>query len=501
MSGSIDRSRSLERSRSIDRRRFLRDAALGSAALSMPSVLSSCARAGRLPNFVVIFTDDQGYADVGCYGAQGFETPNLDRMAAEGMRFTDFYASQAVCSASRASLLTGCYANRIGIRGALGPRAQVGISDQEMTIAEVLKQRGYACGIFGKWHLGHHRKFLPLQHGFDEYFGLPYSNDMWPMDYLGNPVTEGWKAEYPPPPLIDGNEKVGEVKTLADQDTLTTLYTQRAVAFIEKHRAEPFFLYVPHSMPHTPLGVSDKFKGKSEQGKYGDVMMEIDWSVGQILQALTKNGVDRSTLVVFTSDNGPWLNFGTHAGCALPLREGKGTSWEGGQREPCIMRWLRRIPAGSECNKIATTMDLLPTFAALAGAPLPEHKIDGVNILPLLEGDPGANPRDHFFYYYTHPTGFQLQAVRQGKWKLHFPHNYRTLGGRPTRQDGLSVAYKQASTGLELYDLENDVGETTNVADRYPNVVERLQALGEQAREDLGDMEREGRGVRPVGRI
>jgi arylsulfatase A-like enzyme len=486
---------------SIDRRCFLRDVVLGSAALSMPSVLSSCARAGHLPNFVVIFTDDQGYADVGCFGARGFETPNLDRMAAEGMRFTDFYATQAVCSASRAALLTGCYANRIGIRGALGPRSQVGISDGELTIAEVLKQRGYVCGIFGKWHLGHHRMFLPLQHGFDEYFGLPYSNDMWPRDYLCNPVSEGRKAEYPPLPLIDGNEKVGEIETLEDQNTLTTLYTQRAVAFIEKHRTDPFFLYVPHSMPHVPLGVSEKFRGKSEQGMYGDVMMEIDWSVGQILQALEDNGVDRNTLVVFTSDNGPWLNFGNHAGSALPLREGKGTTWDGGQREPCIMRWPRRIRAGSECDKLATTMDLLPTFAALAGAPLPGHRIDGVNILPLLEGDPGANPRDHFFFYYTHPAGFQMQAVRQGKWKLHFPHNYRTLGGRPGGQGGLSVPYEQASTGLELYDLEKDIGETTDVADRYPQVVAHLQALAEQAREDLGDMEREGTGVRPVGRI
>ncbi len=487
--------------RSIIRRTFLRDISLGSAALAMPALMSSCSRSGRLPNFVVIFTDDQGYGDVGCYGARDFETPDLDRMAANGIRFTDFYVSQAVCSASRASLLTGCYANRIGIRGALMPRARVGISDREMTIAEVLKQKDYSCGIFGKWHLGHHRKFLPLQHGFDEYFGLPYSNDMWPNDYHGNPVSEGNKSVHPPLPLIDGNEKVGEVLTMEDQDALTTLYTGRAVAFIEKHRNEQFFLYVPHSMPHTPLGVSDRFRGKSEQGRYGDVMMEIDWSVGQIIRTLEKYSLDRNTLVVFTSDNGPWLNFGSHAGSAGPLREGKGTSWEGGQRVPCIMQWPGHIPAGIECSKIATTMDLLPAFAAIAGAPLPAQTIDGVNILPLLEGDQNANPRDHLFYYYTHSKGYQLQAVRQGKWKLHLPHNYRTLGVRPTRQDGLSVPYQQASTGLELYDLENDKGETLDVADRYPEAVKRLQELAETARDDLGDMERKGRGVRPVGTI
>lgn len=486
---------------SIDRRRFLIDGAVATAAFSFPSILSSCAQAGRPPNFIVIFTDDQGYADVGCYGAKGFETPNLDRMADEGMRFTDFYSTQAVCSASRAALLTGCYANRVSIRGALNPNARIGISDEEMTIAEVLKQRGYACGIFGKWHLGHHRRFLPLQHGFDEYFGLPYSNDMWPYDYLGNPVSTGTKGGYPPPPLIDGNEKVGEVRTLEDQDALTTLYTERAVAFIEKQRSEPFFLYLPHSMPHTPLGVSEKYRGKSEQGMYGDVIMEIDWSVGQILQALADNGIDRNTLVVFTSDNGPWLNFGNHAGSAGPLREGKGTTWEGGQREPCIMRWPGQIPAGSVCNKLSTTMDLLPTFASLAGAPLPPHKIDGVNILPLLEGDRNANPRDHFFYYYTHSAGYQLQAVRQGRWKLHFPHNYRTLGNRPAGMDGHPGDYEQARTELELYDLENDIGERVNLVERHPEVVEQLQILAELAREELGDMERKGLGVRPAGRI
>jgi len=478
------------------RRDFLKSLGLGAAAL--PFI--SCSRLGRkrLPNFVVIFTDDQGYADVGCFGAKGFETPNLDRMAAEGVRFTSFYVSQAVCSASRSSLLTGCYPNRVGIFGALSPQSEVGLNPEEETIAEVLKKKGYAAGIFGKWHLGHHREFLPLQHGFDEYLGLPYSNDMWLIGYDGKPAPEDHrKAKYPVLPLIDGNEKVAEIRTLKDQDTLTTRYTERAVQFIEKNKDSPFFLYVPHTMVHVPLGVSEKFRGKSKQGIYGDVVMEIDWSVGEILKALKRNRLEDNTLVVFTSDNGPWLNFGNHGGSALPLREGKGTSWEGGVRVPCIMRWSGHIPEGTACDKLSTTMDLLPTFAAIAGAPLPNHKIDGVNILPLLQGKPDANPRDHLFYYY----GKQLQCVREGKWKLHFPHSYRSYQGVEPGMDGLPGPYTRGETGLELYDLENDIGEKHNVAEKHPEVVKRLQALGEKAREELGDGERLGKGVRPPGRV
>ena len=478
------------------RRDFLKSLGLGAAAL--PFI--SCSRLGRkrLPNFVVIFTDDQGYADVGCFGAKGFETPNLDRMAAEGVRFTSFYVSQAVCSASRSSLLTGCYPNRVGIFGALSPQSEVGLNPEEETIAEVLKKKGYAAGIFGKWHLGHHREFLPLQHGFDEYLGLPYSNDMWLIGYDGKPAPEDHrKAKYPVLPLIDGNEKVAEIRTLKDQDTLTTRYTERAVQFIEKNKDSPFFLYVPHTMVHVPLGVSEKFRGKSKQGIYGDVVMEIDWSVGEILKALKRNRLEDNTLVVFTSDNGPWLNFGNHGGSALPLREGKGTSWEGGVRVPCIMRWSGHIPEGTACDKLSATMDLLPTFAAIAGAPLPNHKIDGVNILPLLQGKPDANPRDHLFYYY----GKQLQCVREGKWKLHFPHSYRSYQGVEPGMDGLPGPYTRGETGLELYDLENDIGEKHNVAEKHPEVVKRLQALGEKAREELGDGERLGKGVRPPGRV
>ena len=491
----------------MNRRRFLWQTGVGAATLALGGCSGGLAQKKRRShtNFVIIFTDDQGYGDVGAYGARDFETPNLDRMANEGVRFTDFYVSQAVCSASRAALLTGCYCNRVGIQGALMPWDTQGIHGDEETIAEVLKKKGYATGIFGKWHLGHQRKFLPLQHGFDEYLGLPYSNDMWPVDYDGTHVDQEdpgplrWRLRYPFLPLIEGNETIARLKTQADQDALTSRYTERAVGFIDRHAEEPFFLYVPHSMPHVPLGVSDKFRGKSEQGMYGDVMMEIDWSVGEILRALKKNGLEENTLVVFTSDNGPWLNFGNHAGSAAPLREGKGTMWEGGARVPCIMRWPGTIGPGRVCTQMAATIDLLPTLAAIAQAPLPEKKIDGVNILGLLRGEPGANPREHYFFYYR----AELQAVRQGKWKLHFPHGYLSYEGVEPGKDGWPGPRIGRQTGLELYDLENDIGEKRNVAGRYPEVVERLQRLGKKARAELGDSltNQKGAGVRPPGTL
>ncbi|MFH2001275.1 MAG: sulfatase, partial [Planctomycetota bacterium] len=337
---------------------------LGAAglALSTPMALHADGPSGIHPNIVLVFTDDLGYGDVGVYGAKGFKTPHLDRLASEGMRFTDFYASQAVCSASRASLLTGCYAERVSIQGALSTGAQVGLNPEETTMAEMLKKQGYATGIFGKWHLGHHKEFLPLQHGFDEYLGLPYSNDMWPVDYDGCPVGDGHKAHYPPLPLIEGNDRVAIIATLEDQATLTSRYTEGALGFIEKHRAQPFFLYLAHSMPHVPLGVSTPFRGSSEQGMFGDVIQEIDDSVGRIMAALEQWELRDNTLVIFTSDNGPWLNFGNHAGSTGLLREGKGTAFEGGPRVPAIMRWPGRIPAGSTCEKMASTLDLLPTL-------------------------------------------------------------------------------------------------------------------------------------------
>ncbi len=300
------------------------------------------------PNIVIIFTDDQGYADVGKFGAEGFTTPHLDRMADEGAVFRNFHVAQPVCSASRAALLTGCYPNRIGIHGALGPRAKFGISDRETTLAQLLKQRGYATGMMGKWHLGNAPQFMPLRHGFDEYFGESLSVDMWrehPVLISGLPAqAAAIKREYPNLPIWDGDKKFREEMSIDDLNHLTTWYTERAVKFIEKNKDRPFFLYVAHNMPHVPLGVSDKFRGKTKRGLYGDVIEEIDWSVGQILDALHRNGLDDETLVIFTSDNGPWLCYGNHAGSAKPLREGKGTNWEGGTREPCIMRWPGHIP-------------------------------------------------------------------------------------------------------------------------------------------------------------
>ena len=307
-----------------------------------------CTQNDAPPNIIVILTDDQGYADLGSYNAIGFETPNIDRLAKEGLLFTDFQVSQAVCSASRAALLTGCYAERVGVEGAYNHTSRVGLNPEETTIAEMLKKIGYTTSIIGKWHLGHHKKFLPLQQGFDEYFGIPYSNDMWPVDYDGTSIagTGHRKSFYPQLPIIEGNEKVEEIRTLKDQNQLTKRYTERAVDFIDRNSNRLFFLYMPHSMPHVPLGVSKQFLGKSEQGIYGDVMMEIDWSVGELIKALKRNSIDSNTLVIFTSDNGPWLNYGKHAGSTGPLREGKGTMWEGGSRVPCIMWWPGGIPAG-----------------------------------------------------------------------------------------------------------------------------------------------------------
>jgi len=457
------------------------------------------------PNIIIIFTDDQGYGDVGCFGATGFETPNLDRMAAHGMRFTSFYVAQAVCSASRAGLLTGCHSSRVGIEGALFPQSVIGINEEETTIAELVKQKGYNTAIFGKWHLGYQEKFLPLQHGFDEYTGIPYSNDMWPVDFDGTPIREdsprAGKLKYPPLPLIEGNKQVKTINTLEDQGTLTTLYTEKAVDFINRNKSNPFFLYVPHSMPHVPLGVSSKFKGKSNQGMYGDVMMEIDWSVGEILKALDNNGLSNNTLVVFTTDNGPWLNFGNHAGSTAGLREGKGTSFEGGQRVPCIMKWPGVIPEGKICNKLASTIDILPTIASITGTSLPSHKIDGIDISSLLKGEENANPREEFLYYYTRN---QLEGVRKGNWKLVYPHPHRSYEGVLPRNDGWPGKYsRDAVDSLELYNLVRDPGERYNVISMYPEIVEELKEIGDKARLDLGDALTgiEGTGTREPGKI
>jgi arylsulfatase A-like enzyme len=457
---------------------------------ALTGFLYSGMAAERPPNFVVIYCDDLGYGDIGPFGATGYQTPNLDRMAAEGMKFTDFHSAAAVCSASRVALMTGCYPQRVGILGALGPSAKVGINENEMLIPEVLKQRGYATAIFGKWHLGDNPRFLPTRHGFDRYFGLPYSNDMWP-----NHPTNA-KA-YPPLPLIEG-EKV--IQKMPDQTQLTTWYTERAVQFIQENKDRPFFLYVPHSMPHVPLFVSDKFKGKTERGLFGDVIAEIDWSVGQILSTLKSSGIDEQTLVLFSSDNGPWLSYGNHAGNAGPLREGKGTTWDGGHLEPTLARWPGKIPAGRVCKELTATIDVLPTFAKLASAEPPKDRIiDGLDIWPLLSGVEGAKtPHDRFYYYWN----FGLEAVRSGPWKLHLPHEYRSLEAEAGK-DGQPGPYKTVKTELALYNLENDVGERTNVSEQNPEVVKKLLALAEEGRADLGDSltNQTGKNRRPPGKL
>ncbi|MGZ8940387.1 MAG: sulfatase family protein, partial [Limisphaerales bacterium] len=370
---------------------------------------------GAAPNVVLIYADDLGYADIGAFGATNIATPNLNRLAREGRKFTSFYVAQPVCSASRAALLTGCYPNRVGISGALGPKSKVGINKEEMTLAELVKQQRYATAIFGKWHLGHHPEFLPTRHGFDEYYGLPYSNDMWPQH------PEAKAGTYPDLPLI-GGELTLELNP--DQTQLTKDYTKRATKFIERNKERPFFLYLAHSMPHVPLYASEDFRGKSRAGLYGDVIEEIDWSVGEVMRALEEHALAENTLVIFTSDNGPWLSYGNHSGTAGELREGKGTVWEGGVRVPCIMRWPGRIPANTACDEPAMTIDLFPTIAALVGAELPEHRIDGKNIWPLIEGARGAkSPQEGYFFYYN---ANDLLAVRSGEWKLVVPHEYRT---------------------------------------------------------------------------
>ena len=408
------------------------------------------AKASALPNIVVIFTDDQGYADVGVFGAKGFRTPNLDRLASEGCKFSNFHVAQPVCSASRAGLLTGCYPNRIGIHGALAPRSKVGISKREMTLAQLVKQRGYPDLV----------------------------------------LFEGDKVRIPQ-------------VTHEEQNQLTTWYTEHAVKFIESNQDRPFFLYLAHNMPHVPLHVSDKFRGKTERGLYGDVIEEIDWSVGQVMDALKRTGVEGRTWVIFTADNGPWLSYGDHAGSAYPLREGKGTCWEGGTREPCIMRWPGRIPAGTENKQMFMTIDLLPTVAKIIHADLPKHAIDGLDVWPIISGKRGAkNPHDAYWFYYE---ANQLQSVvsGDGRWKLQLPHSYRTLAGKPGGRDGTPVPYEQRKIeSAGLYDLANDVSETTDVAAQHPKMVKQLEAEAEKARAELGDSltKREGKGVREPGR-
>ena len=451
--------------------------------VSTALVLCNCENGNPPPNIIIIFTDDQGYGDLGCYGAEGFKTPNIDSMANEGMLFTDFYVSQAVCSASRASLMTGSYAERVGIQGALSPWAVNGLDPETETIAKLLKRHGYINAIFGKWHLGHRFEYLPLQNGFDEYSGLICSNDMWPVDYDGEPLNQDKRSYYPPMSFWEGNEPKDKIKTLKDQAQITRKITELSVDFIERNKDNPFFLYVPHPMPHQPIAASDKFLGKSQLGLYGDVIMEIDWSVGQILDALKSNDIQDNTLVIYASDNGPWLNYGKWGGSAGPLREGKGTMWEGGARVPCIMRWPEIISPGQSISNIASTIDIYPTIANILGDKIERYANDGVSLMPLLNGEKNSNPRNELYYYY----GEKLIAVRKGKWKLVFPHVYRSYKGVEPGENLHPGPYNKGQSGLELYDLRNDIGETKNISGLFPNIVKELEQVGSLARSKLGD--------------
>ncbi len=461
------------------------------------TVLVACTPAGpaeeRLPNIVIIFTDDQGYQDLGIFGSPDIRTPHIDQMGREGVVFSQFYVAQPVCSASRAALLTGCYSNRIGIHGALGPGAGRGLHPNEVTIAESLKPLGYATAIYGKWHLGVEPVFLPTRQGFDEFFGIPYSNDMWPHH-----PWQGTVFDFPDLPLYV-NEEV--VQILEDQSMLTTWITERATDFIRRHRDRPFFLYVPHPMPHVPLFVSDAFRGSSEAGLYGDVIAEIDWSVGEILRTLKEEGLDDHTLVIFTSDNGPWLSYGSHSGRAHPLREGKGTALEGGVRVPCVMRWPGKIAPGRVSDRPAMTIDLLPTICEITGASLPEHSIDGKSMATLLMDQPHYQPHHDAYYFYYHTNELHAVLSADGRWKLYLPHRYRSLNGRTGRDDGIPIDYDQNAIGLELYDLHNDLSETKDLASARPDIVDQLLAFAESARVHMGDnlTERVGTDVRPAG--
>ncbi len=464
--------------------------------------LSALTKKRATPNFVLIYMDDLGYGDLSCYGALDYRTPNIDKLAAEGIRFTNFLSAQAVCSASRAALLTGSYPNRLGFSGALFPNAKVGLHEDEITVAELAKSKGYTTAIFGKWHLGDHQKFLPLQHGFDEFVGLPYSNDMWPVWYDGSePAPGNRKNNFPPLPLIVGNAATRMIANHQDQGELTTIYTEKAVDFINRNKKKPFFLYVPHSMPHVPIEVSSKFKNKSGAGLYGDLMMEIDWSIGEIMKALQKNGLEENTVVIFSSDNGPWLNYGNHAGNSGGFREGKGTIYEGGHRVPGIVRWKGKTPAGVVYNQMASTLDIFPTVAEIIGATLPAHPIDGVSLLPILTDEPEATPREEFYYYYNKNS---LKAVRKGNWKLVLKHNGRSYVGQQPGNDGFpgpspeNVAFEQG-----LYDLRRDPGEVYDVSVTYPEKLAELLLLAEKARQDLGDdlTNREGTRRRSIGTV
>lgn len=466
----------------LDRRSFIKGAGVAMFSMGATALLADTSKAKRKPNFVVLFIDDMGYGDIEPFGSKLNKTPELNRMAAEGMKLTSFYVAAPVCTPSRAALMTGCYPKRVGLAtgswdDVLFPKDAHGLNPKEKTIASILKDAGYATGCFGKWHLGDQPEFLPTNHGFDTYFGIPYSNDMWPL----MPESEEWKVAPPPLPVMRNDKVVGIVKDMDDQAQLCKRFTDEAVAFIRDNRDRPFFVYLPHAFVHHPRNARKEFMDRAGPAKELDEQKmirepgyamrqrtraqieEVDWSVGRILDTIQELGLAENTMVIFTSDNGgAW-------GCSnAPLRGGKGTTWEGGMREPTIAWWPGTIPANSTCDEIATTMDLLPTFAIMAGGKVPKDRvIDGKNIAPLLLGRANVkSPHQAFLYY----KGNNLQAVRSGKWKLH--------------------------TSGKLYNLEKDIGERQNVAKDNPDILTRLRKYLDEARADLDDP----KNCRPVGK-
>jgi len=427
------------------------------------------------PNMVVIFIDDLGYADIGPFGATKQNTPNLDRMAAEGMKLTSFYAAP-VCSVSRAQLLTGCYGVRVSVPGVFFPGNANGLNPVETTVAERLKTLGYATACIGKWHLGDQPEFLPTKQGFDRYFGIPYSNDMRKKALGG---TE------PVCPLLR-DEKVIELLTDEQQSGIIERYTDEATNFLFENKDRPFFLYLPHNAVHTPIHPGKAFQGKSANGRFGDWVEEMDWSVGRILETLKELKLDEKTLVLFTSDNGPWLIRGSDGGSALPLRGGKGSTWEGGVRVPTIARWPGRIEPGSVCEAVASTIDWMPTAVSLAGGTIPENPIiDGRDISPLLLGKSKESQREAHYYF----SGYKLQAVRQGPWKL-------ALSPQP---DSVQKKDDQGKINPRLYNLETEIGEVSNVADQHPEIVRKLQLLAEKMNAEIGGEQPTER--RPAGEV
>ncbi|MFC1553990.1 sulfatase [candidate division KSB1 bacterium] len=451
-----------------NRRDFLKTIAVSSLAYGLGCNITS--KNQKPPNFVIVFLDDSGWSDFNPFGNPSYQTPNVQLLAQQGCRFNNFYVPQAVCSASRASLLTGCYPGRTKVFGAHGPHAR-GLDPEFATIGEVLKKRGYKTGTFGKWHIGDQPETRPPARGFDESCGLMYSNDMWKYhpenpDYWGQ-----WPLQY----WENGKLTIEDV-TDREQAMLTTWYTEHAVDFINRNKNEPFFLYVPHSMPHVPLFCSEIFKGRSGLGLYADVMMEIDWSVGQIVETLKSNGLDDNTVVIFTSDNGPWISYGNHAG-KTPFREAKGTTFDGGTRSACIIKYPNGIKQGSISEKTLCSIDILPVICHLAGAELPVNEIDGKNVWNIITNKADTqNP--HEYYAFSNGNRFEGIITGDGKWKLHLPHNYRTLV--EAGMDGEAGKYRQEQIEMSLFDMENDPIESVNVIDRYPQETSRLMQLAEQ---------------------